>query len=97
MSRLVDYDLVLHTLDNVGKECNYYGEFEDVRYFYDNDIYDAVAALPTVTSNFIGTWICRDSYAECSMCHHKVSVYADDFRSNFCPCCGARMEDKEND
>lgn len=96
MSKLVDYDQVLHTLNKVSEECRYCGEFEDVQYFYDNDLYDAVAALPTVASNFIGTWISRDGCAECSMCHHKVSAGADDFRSNFCPCCGARMNDELN-
>ena len=67
------------------------------------DIVDIIAHLPPVQpTRPTGKWIVCDVVKfgdfvgtekyECSKCHHRVGA----FKSNFCPNCGARMEESED-
>ncbi len=59
----------------------------------------AIDAAPTIKDK-PGSWIHTediyddDEYINCSNCGRQYTVDGDVFPSNFCPACGARMEEK---
>lgn len=43
-----------------------------------------------------GKWIDKDSIFECSECHYSFDHEGYKHFFNFCPCCGAKMDLKED-
>ena len=57
---------------------------------------DAIKNVPSVTpTRRQGKWIRRGHTLKCPLCGAKGVNIKDDYYFNFCPCCGARMEDPE--
>ena len=87
MARLIDADLAIQK----SKEPSIY----DL-----TDFEEFINSLPTVDAEPVryGKWICvppenkRGGY-ECSLCHSYSAAYqtGDDFLSDWCPNCGAKM------
>lgn len=104
----IERRLLLDEVEKVMDESEYYGEWEDVCFFYDGDILDAIEKVPTADVQEVrhGKWIKKqeDIYwgnpfirRNCSICGVEP-FYQEGLGvynlTPYCPNCGAKM-DKE--